>query len=129
MSNAEILQRDLDLYWDSAVRVASQSDYATRVGCVAAKGNRVIAGAFNTLRNISANVPYGEATMHAEINVLRMLDQSAKITLYIARLNKTGKPMPSRPCIPCMLNIKHSGFSIREIVYMDTYNKVVKERL
>lgn len=125
-TKAEILQRDLDYYADATV-IASYSDYTTRVGCIAAKGNKIISVASNRVRNQNLNVPYGEATTHAEINVLNMLGETDRVTLYIARLGKLEQELPSRPCRSCMKAILETN--IREIVYMDKYGHTVKERL
>jgi len=120
------LQRDIDFYVDATV-IASYSDYTTRVGCIAAKGNKIISVASNRLRNSALNVPYGEATTHAEMNVLNMLGETGRVTLYIARLGKMEQELPSRPCVNCMKAILKTD--IREIVYMDKSGHVVKERL
>ena len=121
--NAEILSRDLDLF-DHAKMVAHSSNYSTKVGCVAAKSTRVICAAANKLTNPSLNVPVGEATKHAEMCVLTMLMEYAKITMYIARLGR-NEALPSRPCTKCMQAIKNKG--VREIVYLSKDGRVVKE--
>jgi deoxycytidylate deaminase len=122
----ETLQRDIDFYSDATV-IASYSDYTTRVGCVAAKGNKIIAVASNRVRNAAANVPYGDATTHAECNVLNMLGETDRVTLYIARLGNMEQELPSRPCKNCMKAILKTN--VRELVYMDKFGHVLKERL
>lgn len=126
MNTVETLSRDISFYWQ-AVDLADYSDYSTKVGCIAAKGNKRIAGAVNRLRNPAKNVPYEEITYHAEFNVLQMLDDYDKVTLYIARLGKMGMDMPSRPCIRCMNKLY--TYSIDEIVYKDKFNKIIKEKV
>src|SRR6187402_1411737 len=82
-----LLKRHLRLY-EKAVDIAACSEYTTRVGAVISKSSRVICGSFNTVRNPAKNVPYGDATTHAEINALRLLPESynEKCTMYIARI-------------------------------------------
>lgn len=126
MVDAVALARDLDFY-NAATVVARDSDYTTRVGCIAAKGAKKICSAANAVRNHAMNVSFGEATYHAEMNVLRMLPRTDRVTLYIARLGKLYQSLPSRPCNRCMERIRDSG--IKEIVYLDKYNRVVKELL
>lgn len=125
MTPAE-LTRDIDFYYE-AVKLTKASEYTTKVGCLSAKGNKRLALAVNTVRNPAKNVPYGEATTHAEMNVLHMLNSTARVTLYIARVGKLMQELPSRPCHRCMLEIRNSG--IKEIVYLDKFHKVVKEIL
>ena len=126
MDSIEVLTRDLQFFGDACV-VAAYSDYVTRVGCIAAKGRKKIAAAANAVRNAANRVPYGEATYHAEHNVLQMLPNTDKVTLYIARLGKLHMPLPSRPCIRCVNEIFDAG--ITEIVYLNKHNRVVKEAL
>lgn len=123
----KVLERDVAFY-TKAIVVAGQSDYATRVGAVAAKGNKSICAAANSLRNPANNVSHGQATYHAEYNVLRMVQDPTRVTVYIARLNKSGDmDMPSRPCNQCMKTFRMYGFP--EIVYLDSSRKLVKEKL
>ena len=121
------MNRDKRLY-GSALHLAAQSEYSTRVGCVAAHNSKVLAGTFNTVRNSVKNAPYGTATYHAERNCLRMVPDRllAKLTLYIARLDKAGGHMPSKPCHRCLSEIKIRG--VRELVYYNGRN-IIKERL
>jgi deoxycytidylate deaminase len=125
--SVETITRDLKFY-AKACDLARQSNYITskKVGCVAAKNTRLLAGAFNTVRNSNFNVPYGLSTFHAEMNVLRMLDKPDRVTLYIARIGQSGE-LPSRPCKRCMLELEAK--SIHEIVYLDRFGKVVKEKI
>lgn len=126
MINVE-LARDRKLYY-TAKRLAGQSSYPIRVGCILANNNTVISGAFNTIRNPASNVPYGHATFHAERNCLVLAGGYSlrRATLYIARIDKSGKRMPSRPCSRCLDSIQESG--LRELVYFDGHN-IVKEKL
>jgi deoxycytidylate deaminase len=126
--NVELLSRDIELFGKAGL-AASLSDYSTRVGCVAAKSRKVIAISANKLRNPSINVPYGQASTHAEMGVMAMLldEEYKRLTLYIARLGRLHQNLPSRPCRACILEI--SGCGIREIVYMDRFKHVVKEFL
>jgi tRNA(Arg) A34 adenosine deaminase TadA len=121
--SVEALRRDLEFY-NKALEVARSSNYSTKVGCVASKSTRIICSAANKLTNPSLNVPIGEATKHAEMAVLTMLTEYAKVTLYIARPGRVVD-LPSRPCIKCMWEIKNAG--IREIVYLSKNGRVVKE--
>jgi len=129
MTNTEIFRRDID-FFNRTVLLASQSDYAKRVGCIAAINNKHVCGAFNTQRNAALHVPFGEASRHAEWNCLRLIQEKdyPRVTLYIARINTDGMPLPSRPCVRCMTDIREKG--VQELVYVSKHNnRVVKETL
>lgn len=121
-----MLQRDVDLF-QQAVKLALQSNHFTRVGCIAARNQRILAGAFNTIRNPPKNVSYGEATRHAEHNCLALLNENVlpRVTLYIARINQSGFPMPSAPCKWCRVEI--AALDIKELVYISGQRRLVKE--
>lgn len=101
-----------------AVKVAQQSTYRWKHGAVVAKGNKVLGFAPNKLRNAPA-VDEHNVSDHAERATLRELlkvrDDLRGCTIYIARINKQGKTMMSRPCPNCMNAIVDAG--IKEIVY------------
>lgn len=122
----DVLQRDINFY-GRAANLAVLSDYSTRVGCLAAKGNRLLAGAFNTIRSTPRNTAYGGATFHAEHNCLGLLSDSdfPRTTIYVARLGRSAQQLPSRPCVRCMLELVDKG--IREVVYLDKHHRIVKE--
>ena len=126
-NNVELLTRDRKFY-DLAATTARIPDYRVRVGAVLAKGDRLLCCASNRVRNSAKNVPYGEATTHAEQACLNMDNHNDKMTMYIARLNKAGVEMASRPCIKCMNEIRKNT-SIKEIVYLNQFHKIIKERL
>jgi tRNA(Arg) A34 adenosine deaminase TadA len=119
--------RDRKLYYRAA-RLCLQSDYHIRCGALAAVNSKVLAGAFNTVRNDAKNTPYGTATYHAEFNCLRMVPDRllTRTTLYVARVDKAGKRMPSRPCNRCMGELELKG--IRVVVYFDG-EFIIKEKL
>ena len=122
------LSRHIDLYF-KALELAAYSEYSTRVGVVVSKGRKIKCGAFNTLRNPSQNVPYGEATFHAEINAIKMLPLGkGRCTMYIGRIGRSGLSLPSRPCKQCMRAII-DFLDFDEIVYLDKFNKIVLEKL
>lgn len=121
------LERDRTHYY-RAIELAKFSDYPVRVGSVAAVNSKFLAGAFNTVRNLAENVGYGSATYHAEYNCICLVPPRllSRITLYVARVNKAGQRMPSRPCDRCWEMI--SANSVRKVVYFDG-EFIVKERV
>lgn len=88
-----------------AVRVAEQSTCRQRHGAVLVKGNRVLAVAVNRFRNHPSNVsnPKTDATVHAEVAVVSAVGsvEAHGATVYVARVNKAGYPVLSKPCGRC----------------------------
>lgn len=110
--------------------VAQQSTYRWRHGAVVAKGNKVFGWAPNKLRNAPL-IDEHNVSDHAERAILRELlkvrDDLRGCTIYIARINKQGKSMMSRPCNNCMLAIIEAG--IKEIVYTNEVNAYSVEQV
>jgi tRNA(Arg) A34 adenosine deaminase TadA len=113
-----------------AVRVAEQSTYRWKHGAVVAKGNKVLGFAPNKFRNAPA-VDEHNVSDHAERATLRELlkvrDDLRGCTIYIARINKDGKTMMSRPCEWCMWAIIAAG--IKEIVYTNELGSYSVEKV
>jgi tRNA(Arg) A34 adenosine deaminase TadA len=113
-----------------AVRTAQQSTYRWKHGAVVAKGNKVLGFAPNKFRNAPA-VDEHNVSDHAERATLRELlkvrDDLRGCTIYIARINKSGSTMISRPCPDCMSAIIAAG--IKEIVYTNEMGSYSVERL
>ena len=78
--------------------------HRVRVGAILAKGVTTFKTGFNRSRNPVENVPYGEATIHAERQVIEGVAKS-NCTLYVARLGLSGSLMTSWPCSECMEHI------------------------
>lgn len=113
-----------------AVKVAHDSTYRWKHGAVVAKGNKVLGFAPNKFRNAPA-VDEHNVSDHAERATLRELlksrDDLRGCTIYIARINKSGKTMMSRPCEDCMKAIVEAG--IKEIVYTNELGSYSVERV
>ncbi len=102
-----------------AARLAKESTQRQQHGCVAAVGKRVLAVGVNSFRAHPSTVsdPKSQASIHAEASVLRQLNVLAdpRLTLYVARVNKQGKPMLSAPCSRCQDLAQF--FGIRKIIF------------
>jgi len=113
-----------------AVKVAQLSSYRWKHGAVVAKGNKFLGSAPNKFRNAPA-VDENNVTDHAERATLRELlkvrEDLRGCTIYIARINKSGNTMMSRPCVDCMKAIIAAG--IKEIVYTNEIGSYSVEQI
>lgn len=101
------------------MKLAEFSSCKQQHGALIIKGGSVLSVGINVNKNNPTFV--GEATknwsVHAEVAAIRALkDENLKnAIIYIARINKHGKPMMSKPCEKCAAVIKKAGIS--KIVY------------
>ena len=101
-----------------AVKIAEQSSCDTRHGAVIVKGGSVLAVGWN--KNKNHPTVFGEgsilcASVHAEMDALSKVSDAKGATMYIARLNKRGVPMMSKPCESCSEGLDRAG--IRRVVH------------
>lgn len=82
-------------------------------------GGRVLSVATNSSRNDPNCVPdpKTQAAVHAEVAALKACGRTrvAGGTIYVARVNNSGDPLMSKPCIRCQKVLKDAG--IKKIVY------------
>jgi deoxycytidylate deaminase len=102
-----------------AAKVALRSTHRQRVGAVLVSHGRPLAVGHNSIRGhrYSRYYKYPEAC-HAEAATIAALDMYVPhnaCVMYVARVNKQGQYMMSRPCDSCMRVIRESG--IRKVVY------------
>ncbi|MFI5987852.1 hypothetical protein ACIBEA_44255 [Streptomyces sp. NPDC051555] len=97
-----------------ALKRAARSECRYRVGAVLVKGSRVLGQAANLPRN-SPWVDFKNATWHAEEAVLRRFSPPRGAVLYVARLDRRGRPALARPCPRCQLVLAANG--IRTVHY------------
>lgn len=119
-----------DHHWfQKALELAENGQHRVRVGAYVVAKGKPIAGAFNTYRNSPNTTNYGNATHHAEFNVVRLVSPRLLpiSTLYVARLNQSDDAVPSKPCDKCMV-LLHTKFPVNWVVYMNDIGHLVKER-
>lgn len=102
-----------------AVKLAHFSTCHTQHGAIIVKSGSVISvgvnSYFNDYRNVSD--PTTEGSIHAEVAALkacRKVDLTGA-TIYVARINKTGKPMMSKPCKRCEKALRERG--VKKVYY------------
>jgi pyrimidine deaminase RibD-like protein len=99
-----------------AKHISKKSDHHNyKVGCVIAKGNRVIGKGFNTLKTHTKS-PHPFKSIHAEFMAVLSAEYDIKgATVYVFREQKSGKWSISRPCKSCWQFLIECG--AKRVVY------------
>lgn len=88
-------------------------------GAVIVRGGSVISVGINKNRNhptvVSSEHIKTHCSVHAEVDAIRKVKNAKGATIYVARVNKSGGDLLSRPCDRCHKAIKDAG--IRKVVY------------
>lgn len=83
------------------------------------KGGSIISTGINKFRNNPENIPEDliktSCSVHAEVDAIRKVNNVKGATIYVARVNKAGYGVLSRPCDNCFTEIKKAG--IRKVVH------------
>lgn len=104
-----------------ALAVAESSTHPKwKLGCIVARGSRVVAAAANIQKNDPFILAGGPGTsVHAEANALKRLvyqaDKAEGTTLYVARVSRKGETRLARPCLGCYYRIVGAG--VKSICY------------
>lgn len=111
-----------------AIKLAHLSEARHRHGAAIYKGGSLISVGVNVVKNSAFII--GDAACnpkcHAETMAIKAAGQTelSGATIYVARINRTGLPLYSRPCYTCMEAISQAG--IKKIVYtVDNEEEVV----
>lgn len=119
-------------FLDKAIELSKTSTCTHKHAAVLVRGSKIVSAGINSLRNdpyfMEDDAAKFHAAEHAEQSCLRMakkMDNLSGAIMYIARTNRRGEPMNSKPCIRCITAIKEAG--IRKIFYtinneMDLYD-------
>lgn len=109
-----------------AMKAAELSEAKQRHGAVIYRGGSLISVGINVTRNDPIIV--GEECInpnhHAETMAIRSCSPDADLSnaiIYVARTNKHGKPLMSKPCDSCQEAIKAAG--IKRVVYTEANMK------
>jgi deoxycytidylate deaminase len=108
-------------YLKLAKNAALSSKERRKHGAVIVKSNRVLSIGVNKFRNHPDIIPEPlikkVCSVHAEMDALNKIKDAKNATIYVARINRFGNPMLSRPCNNCYYAIREAG--IKHIVYTD----------
>ena len=112
------------------VELALKSQLRHKHGAVIYYNGYIIGCGFNLLLTHPIVRHYSEnKTLHAEmVAILRVRNKHLlrNATLYVARINKRGQLMNSKPCETCMKMIR--SFGIRAIKYTDSNGKWIHDK-
>lgn len=102
------------------MNVASVSTCKQQHGAIITKGGRVIAVGINRMRNdpsMPVTDPKTQFSVHAEVAAIKACGNTdlRGATIYVARVNKCGDPMMSKPCERCQAALVKAG--IRKVYY------------
>ena len=105
-----------------AVEIAKQSTCKQKHGAIIYKSGRVLAVGINATRNEhpSMEISRRDYTYHAECAAIRGVGNTNRsanenATIYVARINRQGKPVNSFPCISCQTWAALAG--IKRVVF------------
>jgi deoxycytidylate deaminase len=113
-----------------AMRAAEASSCNQRHGAVVVRSGSVLAIGFNKWRAERPGVALEDKELqsmstHAEMDALSRVKNKRGVTVYVARVNKHGSEMFSRPCDDCYRNMLDND--IKRIVF--TSGKTIPKNL
>jgi len=101
-----------------ARQISNKSDHHThKMGCVIAKGNKVLGSGFNALKTHPRS-PHAHKSVHAEFMAAISVGRDVNIegaTAYVFRQQKNGTWAMAKPCKYCWQFLMDCG--IKEVVY------------
>lgn len=96
---------------EAAKEIAKLSKARQRHGAVLVKNGQVVSAAVNLSKG-TADVHWPFASEHAEERAISQAGKDARgATIYVARVNRQGVVLLSKPCERCMSAIRKSGVS------------------
>lgn len=110
-------------YMNVARYMAAKSVLRHKHGAVVVKSGRILGSGFNKSRNHPDVIMEGRHRLdcgyHAEAVALKEAGEKARgAVLFVARINRRGQDMLSRPCTNCQKLIEEHG--VKKIVYTHT---------
>ena len=121
-------------YIEMARKVALQSAFRYRVGCIIVSRGIVIAAECNSLRHQSVlHTNHWEGSLHSEVAALaRVLRDGRRewlkgASMYVVRVNKAGSLAMALPCHNCHKEILTSG--VKRCYYSNSDGLISEIRL
>jgi deoxycytidylate deaminase len=102
-----------------AMKSAENSSCESRHGAVVVRSGRVLSVGFNKTKNTSLSLgdsnSYHGCTIHAEVDALSRVKNTKGCIVYVARINREGKGVMSRPCDNCWDYMYKNG--VKKVVF------------
>ena len=103
-------------HMERAIAIARTSTCRQMHGVVISHGPRVLSVGVNTFRSspLVCSDPPSQAAFHAEIMALRALRSDVKherLTLYSARIGRSGEVALAKPCVRCQSVLDYEGIT------------------
>ena len=98
-------------YFHIAREVSLSSKMAKRMGACLVKGGKIISSGFNERKYSKLARFHDSKTRHAEISALLGVpkDKSRGADVYVYREWKNGRIADSKPCPPCLVQLRLAG--------------------
>jgi deoxycytidylate deaminase len=105
---------------NKAMGLALSSKEKHQHAAIIVKKGKVISSGVNVRKNDPniCSFPLVESGIHAEAAAIKKANTSLEgATIYVARINKSGLPLLSKPCERCQAAIEKAG--IKKIIYTE----------
>lgn len=109
-----MLTKKQKAYLNIARYLATRSELRHKHGAVVVKSGRVVGMGWNKRRNHPRVIPEGkhkeQCDHHAEAVAIREAGTNANGSIvFVARVNRNGEDLLSKPCLQCQKLIERSG--------------------
>lgn len=99
--------------------LATKSDLRHKHGAVVVKSGRVLGMGYNKQRNHPSVIMEGRHRLdcgyHAEIDALKRVPDPRGCTIFVARVNRQGEDLLSKPCDNCAKELERLG--VKKVIY------------
>lgn len=115
-----MLSKKQKAYMNVARFLATKSDLRHKHGAVVVKSGRVLGMGYNKHRNSPSVIMEGRHRLdcgyHAEAVAIKEAGEKARgATIFVARINRNGSDLLSKPCENCQKLIEESG--IKNVIF------------
>lgn len=115
-----MLSKKQKAYMNVARYIATKSVMKHKHGAVVVKSGRVVGTGFNKSRNHPNVIMEGrhriDCGYHAEAVAIREAGEKARgATIFVARINRNGSDLLSKPCDNCQKLIEESG--VKNVIF------------
>jgi len=95
-----------------ALLIAQNSRCKYKHGAVVMRRGKIISRGTNYRRFAPTDRSWRASYVHAEEMAIHMAGDVTGATIFVARVNNSGDPLPSQPCKRCSGLIERSGITI-----------------